>query len=187
VLDAEPVRRRACARADGYDPVVTSATDELEIRPARTADGPVLGRMGRTLSRLHHRLDRTRFFAVEDAAGYEAWLTKEGARRNAVVLVAVERGRGRERVVGYAYGRLEGTDWETLRPPAGVAVDLYVAPRLRRRGLARRLVEALVAELRGRGAELVVLHVAARNARAEAAFARMGFRRTMVEMAIDLR
>jgi ribosomal protein S18 acetylase RimI-like enzyme len=161
--------------------------DDVEIRPARAADGPALGRLGRTLSRLHHRLDARRFFAVADSDGYAAWLTKEAARRNAVVLVAVRRRARREQVVGYAYGHLAGTDWETLRPPAGVAVDLYVAPRLRRRGLARRLVEALTAELGARGATLVVLHVAARNARALAAFEAMGFRRTMVELAIDLR
>jgi ribosomal protein S18 acetylase RimI-like enzyme len=121
---------------------------------------------------------------VEDADGYASWLVKEASRRGAVVLVAVERRGGRERVVGYAYGRLEGVDWETLRPPAGVLVDLYVAPRARRRGAARRLVAALVAELRARGAELVTLHVAARNERAIAAFERMGFHRTMLELTL---
>jgi ribosomal protein S18 acetylase RimI-like enzyme len=165
---------------------VTGAPDDVEIRPARAADGPVLGRLGRTLSRLHHRLDAGRFFEVEDSAGYAAWLVKEAARKNAVVLVAVRRRAGREQVVGYVYGLLAGTDWETLRPPAGVGVDIYVAPRLRRRGVARRLLEALTAELRARGAALLVLHVAARNARALAAFEAMGFRRTMVELALDL-
>lgn len=165
---------------------MTLPDDEPEIRPARSADGPELGRLGTTLSRFHHRLDVTRFFAVRDGAGYAAWLMKEATRPNAVVLVAVERRRQRDRVVGYVYGRLEGTDWETLRPPAGVAVDLYVVPRLRRRGLARRLVEAVVAELKARGADLIVLHVAARNRRAIAAFERLGFRLTMAEMTIDV-
>jgi ribosomal protein S18 acetylase RimI-like enzyme len=156
---------------------------ELDIRPARKADGPAMGRMGRTLSRLHRRLDPARFFAVDDARGYADWLVQEASRRSAAVLVAVERGAS-ETVVGYAYGRLERVDWETLRPPAAVLVDLYVAPRVRRHGVARRLVGALVAELKGRGGALAVLHVAARNRRAAAAFERMGFRRTMIEMAI---
>jgi ribosomal protein S18 acetylase RimI-like enzyme len=161
-------------------------TTDLEIRSARRADGPAIGRMGRTLSRLHHRLDPTRFFAVEDAAGYAAWLVKEAARRSAVVLVAVGRGE-QEEAVGYAYARLEGVDWETLRPPAGVVVDVYVAPAARGGGVARRLMAAAIGELKERGAGLVTLHVAARNARAAAAFERMGFRRTMVELTLDVR
>jgi ribosomal protein S18 acetylase RimI-like enzyme len=142
--------------------------------------------MGATLARLHHRLDGRRFFAMpgmED--GYASWLAKETASRKAVVLAAIARSRGREQVVGYAYGRLEGRDWNTLRDPAGVGVDLYVAPRARRRGVGRLLLEALARELVRRGAPRVVIHVAARNQRALALFEAMGFRRTVVELAIE--
>jgi ribosomal protein S18 acetylase RimI-like enzyme len=158
----------------------------LEIRAARPGDARALGRMGATLARFHQRLDRRRFFASRDMDdGYADWLAKELASPEAVVLAAVERAAGRERLVGYAYGRLEGRDWNTLRGPAGVAVDLWVAPRARRRGAARRLVAALVAALAARGAPQVVLHVAARNRRALAAFEGMGFRRTMIELAAE--
>jgi ribosomal protein S18 acetylase RimI-like enzyme len=102
-----------------------------------------------------------------------------------VVLAAVARARGREQIVGYAYGRLEGRDWNTLRDPAGVGVDLYVAPRARRRGAGRLLLEALARELVRRGAPRVVIHVAARNRGALELFEGMGFRRTVVELAIE--
>jgi ribosomal protein S18 acetylase RimI-like enzyme len=101
------------------------------------------------------------------------------------VLAAISRGRRSEQLVGYAYGRLEGRDWNTLRDPAGVGVDLYVAPRARRHGAGRQLLEALARELVRRGAPRVVIQVAARNARALAIFERMGFRRTMVELAVE--
>ena len=160
--------------------------DAIEIRPARPEDAAALGRMGATLARFHHRLDRRRFFAGRGMEeGYAGWLAKEMASPKAVVLAAVARSRGRERLVGYAYGRLEGRDWNTLRDPAGVGVDLYVIPRARRRGAGRLLLEALVEALVSRGAPRVVIHVAAANRRALSIFESMGFRRTLVELAVE--
>lgn len=57
--------------------------------------------------------------------------------------------------------------------------------RARRRGAGRLLLEALVRELLCRGAPRVVIHVAARNHRALAIFEGMGFRRTVVELAVE--
>ena len=159
---------------------------EIEIRLARPEDAPTLGRMGATLARLHNRMDRQRFFASRGMEeGYASWLASELASRKAVVLAAIARSRGREQIVGYAYGRLEGRDWNTLRDAGGVGVDLYVVPRARRRGAGRLLLDALLRELVRRGAPHVVLHVAARNHRALAMFEAMGFRRTVVELAIE--
>jgi ribosomal protein S18 acetylase RimI-like enzyme len=158
----------------------------IEIRPARLEDAAALGRMGAALAQLHHKLDSRRFFATSGMAdGYAAWLAKEMASRKAVVLAAVSRSSRGEQIVGYAYGRLEGRDWNTLRDPAGVGVDLYVTPRARRRGAGRMLLGALARELTRRGAPRVVIHVAARNDRALALFEGMGFRRTVVELAIE--
>jgi ribosomal protein S18 acetylase RimI-like enzyme len=159
---------------------------EIEIRPARREDAAALGRMGATLARLHNRMDPRRFFASRGMEeGYASWLASEAASRKAVVLAAIAHSRGREQIVGYAYGRLEGRDWNTLRDPAGVGVDLYVVPRARGRGAGRQLLDALVRELVRRGAPQVVIHVAARNHRALALFETMGFRRTVVELAIQ--
>jgi ribosomal protein S18 acetylase RimI-like enzyme len=90
--------------------------------------------------------------------------------------------RAARRIVGYAYGRIEGRDWNTLRDKCGVAVDLWVEPEARRFGLGSALVEALVARLAERGAPRVVLNVASRNGRAARLFAALGFRDTMIEM-----
>jgi len=158
------------------------AAAPIAIREARPGDLPALARLGARLSRWHHRLDPERFFAAEGLEeGYAWWLGKELRNRRAVVLAAV---RG-QRVVGYAYGRIGPRDWNTLRERCGVGVDLIVLPAYRGKGLGRRLCEALVERLVARGAPRVVIQVAAQNPEAQAAFARMGFRRTMVEMAIE--
>ncbi len=164
------------------------AAPEVEIRPATPADLPACARLGARLSRLHHRLDRARFFSPPDLeAGYAWWLGKERRSRRAVVLAAVARDRrGREQVVGYAYGRLEPRDWNSLRDACGVGVDLMVLPRWRQRGLGARLIAALAEGLRRRGAPRMIIEVAARNPAAARTFERLGFRPTLLEFALEL-
>lgn len=155
-----------------------------EIRPAVAADLPALARHGARLARAHHAMDAARFFLPEEPIedGYAWWLGRELANPRAVVLAAVAGRRRAGRVVGYAYGRIEGRDWNTLRDRCGVAVDLWVEPDARGSGLGRRLVDALCAALAARGAAQVVLNVAARNPAAARLFERAGFRPTMLEM-----
>jgi ribosomal protein S18 acetylase RimI-like enzyme len=155
------------------------------IRPARPQDLPSLARLGAKLAREHHAMDAARFFLPEEPleAGYAWWLGKELRNRRAVVLAARLGGR----VVGYAYGRMEPRDWNTLRDACGVAVDLWVEPAARGAGLGRRLVDALSEALEARGAERVVLNVASGNPQARKLFRRLGFRPTMLEMARERR
>ncbi len=61
-----------------------------------------------------------------------------------MIFVAVERG---ERVLGYAYGRLEPRDWNELLDACGKLHDLYVDEDARGHGAASALVEAVVARL----------------------------------------
>jgi|SRR6185369_9822621 len=158
------------------------ADSDVEIRPARSTDLPALGRLGAALARDHHRMDPARFFLEEPMEeGYAWWLGKELANPHAVVLAAVRRGR-RGRVVGYAYGRIEGRDWNALRDRCGFAVDLIVEPAARCGGVGRRLLEALADALAAKGAPRIVLEAAAKNRTAQRLFRSLGFRRTMIEM-----
>jgi len=159
----------------------------VEVRPAAAADIPGCARLGARLSRLHHRMDPARFFTVPDLeAGYAWWLAKERRNPKAAVLAAVRRRGATETVVGYAYGRLEPRDWNSLREACGMGIDVIVEPRLRGGGVGTRLVEALSAALAARGAPSMVIEVAARNPKAQRAFAGMGFRPTMLEMVREL-
>lgn len=155
------------------------------VRPATTADSPVLGRLGALLVSLHHDFDPDRFISagsnVERA--YASFLEGQLARSNIVVLVAEKAGT----VVGYAYAGVEGNDYMALRGPAGVLHDLVVDPAHRREGIGRVLLNTVIAALTERGAPRLVLSTAERNTAAQHLFASAGFRRTMIEMTRDLK
>jgi ribosomal protein S18 acetylase RimI-like enzyme len=159
--------------------IVPAMTPPLVVRPAVSADGEALGRMGAALARLHHDYDPPRFMLPDGIeAGYRDWLVRELANQKAVVLVAEQAAQ----LAGYAYGRLEGKDWNRLLDRHGELVDLWVEPGARGAGVGARLGEAAIAELAARGAPRVVLNSAAPNLAAQRLFARLGFRPTMVEM-----
>jgi ribosomal protein S18 acetylase RimI-like enzyme len=154
------------------------------IRPATRADLGALGELGALLMRTHYAFDPERFLSPGDdaAEGYAWFLETQLRERDAVVLVAEREGR----VVGYIYAALEPLSWKELRGPAGFIHDIVVDESARGAGLARGLLDAGIQWLRERGAPRVILGTAAQNARAQRIFEAAGFRRTMVEMTLEL-
>jgi ribosomal protein S18 acetylase RimI-like enzyme len=152
----------------------------VSIRPATAADVPALGRLGALLVASHHEFDALRFFPAKAGTeqGYGRFLGSQIGQNDVVLLVAEDAGQ----VVGYAYGRLEGTDFMALRGPAGMLHDLIVDPAVCRRGAGQSLLHAALAGLADLGAPRVVLSTAAKNAAAQALFTRAGFRPTMIEL-----
>ncbi|WP_437781563.1 N-acetyltransferase family protein [Sorangium sp. So ce1097] len=158
----------------------------IKARPAERADMPEVARLAAQLVRFHHALDPHRFLCLEPLEpGYERWLTRELDNPDAAIVVA-ERGGAEPALVGYAYGRREPRDWMSLRDACGAIHDIYVAEPARRLGAGATLLEAVIARLRELGAPRVVLHTAAQNAAAQRLFERFGFRRTMIEMTLEL-
>ena len=154
-------------------------TADLRIRAAGSADLPAVSRLAGALVRLHHGWDAQRFMLVDRVEeGYAWWFERELGNRDAVILVAEADGA----VVGYAYGTVEERDWNALLERAGWVHDVFVDPAARNRGVGRALMQAVVAALEARGVPRVVLLSAEQNAGAQALFASLGFRRTMVEM-----
>ena len=89
-----------------------------------------------------------------------------------VLVVAEEGGR---LVVGYAGGRVAaGTGWHNPQR-VGEVTDLFVAPKRRRQGLARRMVGRVCDMLYELNVDTVRLHVAAQNANALAFWAAIGW------------
>jgi ribosomal protein S18 acetylase RimI-like enzyme len=84
-------------------------------------------------------------------------------------------------IAGYLYGAFESRDWAMLLDEHGAIHDVFVDERFRRRGLAKRLLEAAVQRLETRVTQ-VVLYSASQNVQAQQLFASLGFRPTMVEM-----
>ncbi|MDQ1612841.1 MAG: hypothetical protein QOG00_2772 [Pyrinomonadaceae bacterium] len=148
------------------------------------ADLPGIGRLGALLVAEHYDFDPRRFLAARSATpeGYASFISTQLEDADKAVLVADDGGD----VIGYAYAAIEGYDYMSLRGPAGVLHDVIVDPEHRGRGVGRLLLEAALAFLRSRGVPRVVLLTAERNEGAQRLFARMGFRRTMIEMTREI-
>lgn len=149
------------------------------IRSCRASDLPAVARLAARLVRQHHAWDSDRFFIFDRIEeGYAEYLRGELDRKRSVVLVA-SKGR---RILGYAFGRIEPRDWNALLERCGMLHDIYVDERARRKGIARLLVEEMVARLSALGAPRVVLMTAIQNTGAHRLFEGLGFRTTMLEM-----
>lgn len=152
----------------------------LLIRRATAADMAAVGALAAGLVEAHHAFDPARFLAAtgHTADGYARFLGTQLDEADALVLVAERDGA----IVGYAYAAIEGTDWMSLRGPAGVVHDLFVHDDQRGRAIGRQLLDAVLHEFETRGTPQVVLSTAAANTGAQRFFARAGFRPTMIEM-----
>jgi GNAT superfamily N-acetyltransferase len=154
------------------------------IRRATRHDLPALGRLGASLLRAHYEFDGQRFMAPGDgtAEGYAWFLGTELGNEDAIVLVAAAG----MTVAGYVYATVEPQNWKELREAAGFIHDVVVTPEGRRRGLGTQLINGAIAWCRERGMPRVLLWAAEQNVEAQQLFARRGFRRTMVEMTLEL-
>ncbi len=135
--------------------------------------------------RLHHGMDPLRFLDIPNVdEGYARFLGSQLRQPDAVVLSAcrVKDGAPTPEIVGYAYGTKEPQDWMTFLGPHGALHDVIVDPSARRTGAGEALVLEMCKRLAALGAPRVVLHTAVKNEAAQALFAKLGFRKTMVEM-----
>lgn len=163
----------------------SAATSAATIRRARAEDLETLGRLGALLVKLHHDLDPERFIAATPRTmdGYASYLGTQLDNPDVIVLVADRDGH----VVGYTYAGIEGTDYMALRGPAGALYDIVVDPAHRGQGIGTKLLDATLAALEARGVPRVVLSTAEGNESAQRLFARLGFRRTMIEMTREMK
>lgn len=162
----------------------TDSQTGLIVRRATPADLPGIGRLGALLVEEHYNFDPRRFLAASHRtpADYASFMSTQLEDPDVAVLVADDNGN----MIGYAYAAVEGHNYMSLRGPAGVLHDVIVATEHRGRGVGRLLLDAALAFFSSRGLPRVVLSTAARNEAAQRLFARMGFRRTMIEMTREL-
>jgi ribosomal protein S18 acetylase RimI-like enzyme len=159
-------------------------TPALVIRRATTTDLPILGRLGALLVQQHHDFDPRRFLGASKSTPhhYAEFLGSQLDDPDVIVLVAEHEGR----VIGYTFAAMEGYDYKSLRGPAGLLHDILVDPDQRDRGVGGRLLDETLSVMRSKGVRQIVLSTAERNESAQRLFARMGFRRTMIEMTREL-
>jgi len=157
---------------------------EVVVRRAVESDLPALGRMGAELMRLHFTFDPLRFMnpGADPESGYSSFLGTQIHDDDVAIFVAEQAGAA----VGYVYAGLEPQSWKELREASGFVHDVVVLDHARRADVGTRLMEAAMAWLRGRGVPRVILWTAEPNHGAQELFARLGFRRTMLEMTKEL-
>jgi ribosomal protein S18 acetylase RimI-like enzyme len=148
------------------------------VRAATLTELPACARFAADLVALHHLWDAKRYFLSDGiCAGYLRFFSSEIAHPDVVLAVATLA----DEVVGYAYGRFEGRDWNSLLDEAGFVHDLYVADSARGAGIARALLAHAETALAARGAKRVVLYSATQNTSGRALFASSGYREGLVE------
>jgi ribosomal protein S18 acetylase RimI-like enzyme len=155
----------------------------VSVRRASKDDLPRLAPLAADLVRLHHRWDPKRFFITDRLEeGYRWFLGTQLERKDVIVLIAEHDGE----IAGYLYGAIEERDWQSLRDECGAIHDILVADKFRKQGVAKALMAAGIAELKKLGAPRVVLMTAESNVEGQKLFASLGFRRTMIEMTLEL-
>lgn len=155
------------------------SSSNFEVRRAAEADLREMGQMAGALVRQHHAKNPDRFLLVDRVEeGYASWFHRELARAAARLFVAERGGE----LVGYAYGTLEGRDWNLLLDAHGAVHDIFVVESARRDGVGKALLDALVSELERMGAPRILLSTMVDNHAAQRLFASAGFLPTMLEM-----
>lgn len=102
----------------------------------------------------------------------------EGRAGRTLVLIAVEVDRILGSVTLELDGRTEASDDQPLPPDQAHVRMLGVDPGARRRGVARMLMDACLAESRAAGRRRLSLNTTQRMRAAQAMYEAMGFRRT---------
>jgi ribosomal protein S18 acetylase RimI-like enzyme len=159
-------------------------SNDTIIRRATKGDLPALGRLGALLVHTHYSFDPHRFMAPRHNAdeGY-AWFLGTQLQQDDTAIFVAERGG---EVLGYVYAGIEPLSWKELRDEAGFIHDIVVDEKGRRTGLAAALIQHATDWMRERGMPRAILWTADQNSGAQKLFSRIGFRRTMVEMTIEL-
>lgn len=145
----------------------------IEVRPVRPEEMVEVGRV---------TAEAYREFAPPDHADWQGYLARvanvEARAERALVLTAVEEGRVLGSVTLEVDGRLVGGhEREPLARDEAHVRMLGVSPDARRRGVARRLMEACIEEARRRGKRRLTLGTTARMEAAHHLYASMGFLR----------
>ncbi len=158
----------------------------FRIRDARHEDLPAVGQLAGQLVRMHHAYDPARWMLVDGVeAGYARFFASQLGTRETVILVAEDEENGD--IVGYAYAGLEDRNWAELRDACARLHDVFVVERVRRQGLAGRMLRECIQRLTALGAPLAVTTTAFQNEGSQALLRSLGFRPAALEMAMDLK
>jgi ribosomal protein S18 acetylase RimI-like enzyme len=110
-----------------------------------------------------------------DESWDDGWAEMRGFMQDGFALLAEENGAA----LGYALARVR-------RPRVVYLNDIYVRPHARRRGVAKELINEVVAASRERGVEVMMLNVDSDNSTARAVYRRLGFLERSLGLIVEL-
>jgi ribosomal protein S18 acetylase RimI-like enzyme len=144
---------------------------DCEIRPATVRDVPEIVTLWGELARHHAHLDTAFALSARWQEEYRYFVRSLLGRDDALAVVAVRAGH----LIGYAVGRLTILPGFFEERRRGYIHDVVTHDAYRRRGVGRRLVQALLDWMAAAGVGTVELTVAVQNDDARAFWERMGF------------
>ena len=152
------------------------------IRQARPGDEQRVAEFAIRLFDQHVEYDPERFSTFANVEGAARFYRSRFETPDSAVLVAEVDGE----VVGFAYLERDELNYAELLRDGAWLHDIYVDESARAEGIGRDLINAATEAAKRMGAKKLLLTVAAKNAIAQQVFEKAGFRRTMVEMTLNL-
>jgi ribosomal protein S18 acetylase RimI-like enzyme len=147
----------------------------IHLRPAKASDLPVLVPLLLRLKRLNEEFDP--LLRVRDDADAQAREVLAASLNDpkAIVLAAEGVGPDKDKVVGLVHAVLRERPFYTPEVE-GVIVDIYLLPLYRRHGVGEYLLKEVSAQLKAKGAGVVIAEFPAQNEIASRFYAKRGFR-----------
>ena len=152
------------------------------IRRAKEGDEVKVAEFAIRLFDQHVEYDARRFSTFATIDGASRFYRSRFETPDSAVFVAEVDGE----VVGFAYIELDDLNYAQLLRKGAWLHDIYVAEPARSEGAGKALIAAASEAAKRMGAEKLLLTVAAANTAAQKVFEKAGFRRTMMEMTLNL-
>ena len=154
----------------------------ITVRKATRSDAATVAPFALALFELHAQWDEKRFTQIATLDGAERYYGSRMEVESAAIFIA-EAG---ERAIGFAYMEYEPTLYAELATEVAWLHDIYVEPGARGQGAGKALLAAVRREAKRLGANKVLLSVALANVEGQRLFERNGFRKTMIEMMVEI-
>jgi ribosomal protein S18 acetylase RimI-like enzyme len=155
----------------------------LTVRRATPADASELGRMQRAFVEHHEALDRHMRFNRAVTDSFDTLVPDVLENADQVLLVADPGG---DRLAGFLWGMIRDNAPMLLPARYGYIAQTWTEGDARRHGIASRMVQEARAWFRGKGVDVVKLHVLHRNPGGRSFWERQDFDEFFHELWHDL-
>ncbi|MEW5748690.1 MAG: GNAT family N-acetyltransferase [Candidatus Thermoplasmatota archaeon] len=154
----------------------------IEVREARPEDLPGVVGLWEQMIEHHTRLSHHFTLSRDGVRRFSKYLASKYSERSTKLLVATQDGR----LVGFMLCLLSPNAPVFKERTLGVVSDVYVAPELRKRGVAREMLKVALRWFKKNRVATVQLNVAAANLEARAAWGQLGFKPHMMMKRLEL-